>query len=131
MLPPVEPRIDATRLPLIVVTIDGPPTNGEHASYLEQLAELAAVTAPHACVIHARDGGALSREQSRAQARWLSRHKEMLSQNCVGNAFVFGSAVQRFMLSGILLVSSLPFPHRVFAEYDDAERWAWSRLGRG
>ncbi len=72
-----------------------------------------------------------TRLQSRAQSRWLSQQRNMLARSCVGNAFVFGRAVQRFMLSGILLVSGLPFPHRVFADYDEAERWAWARLGRG
>lgn len=123
----MKPRIDSSRLPVLVVTIEGPPTDEEHARYLEELRELAA-RGRHVCIVNAIDGGALTGLQRRRQAEWLDRNRAMLDANCAGNAFVFASAIQRFMLSGVLLVTQMPYPYLVVPTLEEAERWAVERL---
>lgn len=123
----MKPRIDSSRLPVVVVTIEGPPTDEEHARYLDELRDLAA-RGRHVCIVNAIDGGALSGPQRKRQADWLDRNRAMLDANCAGNAFVFASAVQRFMLSGVLLLTQLPYPYVVVSTLEEAERWAAERL---
>jgi hypothetical protein len=128
--PILKPRIDTSRLPVILVTIDGAPTDEEHALYLDELAALAGRVRPHVCIVHALDAGALSAAQRKRQAEWLDRNREMLVASCAGNAFVFESALQRFMLSGIMLMTRMPFPHVVVGTLAEAEAWAAEQLAR-
>ena len=122
------PHIDTSRLPLLIVTLDGPCTDEEHRRYLRQLAHIAAENAPHVCLVHATTNDGLTPSQRQAQAAWLKEHRAMLERNCAGNVFVFPSALQRFMLTSILLVARLPFPHKVCGTFEEAEQWAREAL---
>ncbi len=64
------------------------------------------------------------------QAQWMETNKELLRLTVGGVAMVFTSPLTRGVLTAIMWVTSMPYPHTVVATVPDAEAWCKVRLAQ-
>ena len=114
--------------PIVIVRVSGVATDEEFTAYLDQLTE---DIRTHDRLVHiydARTSGRTPGTQRRMQAEWMAAHKDVLVQKSLGTAFVFSSAIQRFVLSSIFLISPIPGPYTIKGTVAEACAWGLEKL---
>jgi hypothetical protein len=112
-----------------MVRFEGRVTDEQFLSYLERLTRAIAQGGRHATVIDASVAEITPPSQRRMQANWLRTHKAALAEHTAGTAFVFNSAVFRWVLSGIFIIQPPPMPHIICKTVGEGVRWAAAQLG--
>ncbi len=57
---------------------------------------------------------------TRQEGEWLRRNRRLIAEHCAGVGFVITNPAIRFILSGVLLISSLPCAHAVLSTSEEA-----------
>jgi hypothetical protein len=120
--------IDESKWPIIVVTFSGTPNDEEFAAYLAKLTTCLQKKVPSAYVIDARHSPNPPTKHRKMQADWMKENKELIKDRSAGTAFVFSSAIFRFVLSAIFLIQTLPHPYIVVGTLEEALDWAQKQL---
>jgi hypothetical protein len=122
------PRVDRSRAPIFVVTVEGKPSDGDITAFLEALATLLAEDVRGLLVVDALRAETPSPEQRRRMGEWMRLHRAELARKSLGTAYVFPGALFRFVLSTVFLVQRPPSPYMVTGSLDEALTWARQRL---
>ncbi len=104
------------------------PNDQEFENYLRTLDGLLDRRRRYAVILDVQTKELMPRSQRRAQAEWMKRRRTDLEKFCAGTAFVFQSAVYRFVLSSIFLLQPIPTPYEICANVDEALAWARQKL---
>jgi hypothetical protein len=120
-------RVDTSRFPLVLATMDGKQTRDDLDFYLSELEALNQRGETFALVTHIVDYAA---EFSHAKrfGEWSKANEETTAKLCVGASAVIPSDLIRLMFSAFYLVAQVRFPFIVSKTLDEAERWAIERL---
>lgn len=119
---------DMSRWPIVVHRTIGSPTDAEVDAFVQRSEEILDKGVPHVVVFDnllAEVPSAYLRESSVA---WLKRNGKRMKGICLGTALLFRSPGMRFVMSGVMLVSSHPTPHSVCATLDEALAWSRRQL---
>jgi hypothetical protein len=125
------PRVDRSRAPIFVVTVEGQPSDGDITAFLEVLSTLLAEDVRGLLVVDALRAGAPSPEQRRRMGEWMRANRAELARKSRGTAYVFPGALFRFVLSTVFLVQRPPAPYIVTGTLDEAMTWAQRQLAHG
>ncbi|MEW5850924.1 MAG: STAS/SEC14 domain-containing protein [Myxococcota bacterium] len=121
-------HFDTAQWPLAIVTLTGKPTDEQFAAYVRDLSALVKRPGPSAIVVDATQAPQLSPGQRESMGKAIKDHAEDLQLNVRGVAYVFSSALQRFVLSSIFLVGGFPTAHTVVSTREEALAWCRERI---
>ncbi len=121
-------QFDRSRWPIIVVELEGKPTDENLDEYLHELTKLLQQDERGVVIVDMTRARPSSPEQRKRIGEWMRAHRAQLAERGVGAAFVISSAVFRFVLSSIFLVQRPPMPYTVVATLADALAWAQAQL---
>lgn len=111
-----------------MVRFRGAATDAQFGEYLAAMSALRSSHGKTVVVLDAREAGDTPARQRKMQAEWLDAHRTLLERDSLGTAFVITRGLIRGVLTAILWMSPIPGGHRVFATYEEAERWAVDQL---
>jgi hypothetical protein len=117
-------RVDATRFPLVVHTLDGKQTDEDIDAYLSDCAEIYARRSPFVALTYVREYAMVWSHIGRLAAGM----KQFSLEHCRGAALVIPFPAFRFLLSSYYLLHVPPHPIVVFDHDAPAEEWALQRL---
>lgn len=121
--------IDNSRPEMLMIRFDGVVDDDAFDRYLRETEEIMVRRRreSYAMVLDSRNGGRPTPAQRFRQAEFIKTHSERLKQ-CAGAAFVMNNAVVRGVLTALLWVQPMPYPHVVVATVEEAETWCAARL---
>ena len=121
-------RFDRSRWPIIVVELEGAPSDADVDEYLRGLTALLQEDAHGVVIVDMTRARPSSPGQRKRIGEWMRTYREKLAKQGLGAAFVISSAVFRFVLSSLFLIQRLPMPYTVVATLPDAIGWAQKQL---
>ncbi len=121
-------RFDRSRWPIIVVELEGKPSDADLDEYLGELTALLHQDERGVVIVDMTRARPSSPEQRKRIGEWMRTHRAELAARGVGAAFVIASAMFRFVLSSIFLIQRPPMPYTVVATLDEAIGWARLQL---
>ena len=114
--------------PLIFVDMQSP-TDEEYAHYFGRIDEFFLRRQPFAIVINTvESSGNTSSAGRQAQADYMRRHADLMSQYVKGIALIVRTAPVRAVITSILWMQPAPAPFAVFRTKAEATRWARNQL---
>jgi hypothetical protein len=122
---------DMSRWPIVVHRTIGSPTDHEVDGFIHRANGILARRARHAVIFDSLLSEMPSKYMRERSIDWLRQNGEGLRDHCVGTALMFRSPALRFVLSGVMLMSSHPTPHIVCGTLEEAIRWSRSQLDLG
>ena len=117
-------RIDDSRWPIAVITVEGTLADAEVDAYVEAGTALLARGEPYVVVIDLRAMSSVSAYARARNTQWAAAHREQLQRSCRGSVFVITSPLLRFVTMTALLLAPLPMPYAVRRDLDEALVWA-------
>lgn len=121
-------EIDESRWPLVIVTFHGAATDEEYEVYLKDRTTLLLRREMHAVLLDASACGPMPPSQRKLQAEWQRQQADLGREYTLGTAFLFTSPMVRGILTAVLWLQPLSYPHHVASTWLDAERWAIERI---
>ncbi|MEO0789234.1 MAG: STAS/SEC14 domain-containing protein [Bacteroidota bacterium] len=122
-------EFDRSQLPLIVIRFTGAKATPENfAEYLAELDRNYAPRKPFALVFELSKAPVPSLKYQRQQADWMKENQEVISQYCVGVAYVIPGTIMRGVLKSIFSFQKQPAPYKVVATITEGEEWANAQL---
>ena len=109
---------------LLLMTVSREPTTAEFEQTLRVFEARLARRERCVFIFDAVRVSNLPAELRQRQGEWLREHDAAIRAWVLGVAFVFSSAIPRFVLSSIFLVKPLPIPYTVCATQAEAIAWA-------
>ncbi len=123
---------DDSEFPLVRVTFEGDPSEGDFDRYLgdlqKNLDRCERLDRRSGVLLDASRSGPVSASMRKKQAEWTRTHFDRSARYVVGYAFVIHSPVVRGILTAILWLAPLPSPHTVTNTVREAEEWLRDRL---
>lgn len=120
--------IDESRWPLVIATFDGDASDEEHLAWLRERTSQLLRRERHALILDARKCGALPPSQRKIQADWQREHTALAQKYTLGVAFLSASPVMRGILTAVIWLQPIKWPHEVVGTWDQAEQWTLERL---
>jgi hypothetical protein len=121
--------VDDSRRPIVTVRFIGSVTDEEFHAYLREMEErVLGRKQPYVSIYDATLAVPTPATQRKMQAEWLRQHRDILVRCSLGVAFVIRSPLVRGVLTAILWMQPLEWPHVVVPTVADAEAWVRARL---
>ena len=120
--------MDERRYPLILVRFRGTMSDATADLHLTRSTRCVEDGWVWALIVEASYMHELGANQRRKFSSWIQTHRRALTQQCVCQAYVVPSIIQRMALRSILMISPMPVPNRVFNSVDAAADWCAQRL---
>jgi len=120
--------LDERRYPLVVTQFIDTPTDSAIDLYLSRADRALEAGKPYALVVEANSLRDMSQAHRQKFADWLKRRRDDIERLCVGQAYVYGSVVQRMILRSVFMLSPLPTEHIIVKHRHEAESWCVQRL---
>ncbi len=117
-----------TDWPLAAVTLRGALTGREWAQLAKRLESWLVNGGAHILILDARALRPPDPRTLRAQARWVSRHREALDERWAGLAVVSGSPVIKQAVRALFALQPVEAPLLFCGSVEDAVAWAKGRL---
>jgi hypothetical protein len=121
-------RFDRSRWPIVVVELEGKPSDATIDEYLRGLTALLQEDARGVVIVDMTRAQPSAPEQCKRIGEWMREYRAQLAERGLGVAFVISSGVFRFVLSSIFLIQRPPMPYTVEASLEDAVAWAQQQL---
>jgi hypothetical protein len=121
-------RFDRSRWPIVVVELEGKPTDDDVETYLRGLGALLTEDTRGVLVIDMARAQPSAPAQRRRVGEWMRAHRAEMAARGRGAAFVIPSGLMRFVLSSVFLIQRPPMPYTVVSTLDEALAWARQRL---
>jgi hypothetical protein len=112
---------------VICVFMDTLPSDAEYRGYLDEMERMLHARRGQVVVLTLAGALRLPEHQRRMQSDWLARNARALRERSPGTALVLPSALLRFAMSAMLMLSPMPHPYRVCDSLDEALEWAARR----
>ena len=119
---------DMSRWPIVLHRTIGSPIDREVDQFIARADAILGRRVPHVVVFDNLLADVPSAYMRSRSVEWLRANGERMRGTCLGTALMFRSPALRFVLSGVMLVSSHPTPHAVCGTLDEALRWARGQL---
>ncbi len=119
---------DESRDGIVLLHFTRVPSAAEFDAYLALLDGVLARRRRYVVIFDVQTKDAMPSDQRRIQAEWMRKRRDDLQRWCAGTAFVFRSAMYRFVLSSIFLIQPIPTPYEICATVDAALAWASKQL---
>lgn len=124
-----HPWVDASRHPLYVCNYPNSGTEDQVRSYLQAFEEhFLALHTPYALVANTTGAGYLSSTQRRLFAESELRTKEHDAKYLAAIGMVVGSSMLRGVITAIHWISPPVYPHKTFADVNQAIIWTQQML---
>jgi len=121
--------IDRTQKLLVVVRFQREFSDTEFHEYLSEYEKILEAELRFAAVFVTDPGMPMTPgRHARAQAQFMKRHRQLMSDRVVGVAFSLPTPLMRGVLRGILMLQPAPCPHTVVATEHEGVSWAKARL---
>jgi len=118
-----EPRDDR----LLAVRAIGIVDDAAFATYLEQLGRELGQRPRFGFLFISERDTTTTTAQRKLQAAWLREHFDELRARCWGAAFVLPNVMTRLILTSIMALQRLPYPHTVVSTREEGIAWLTKR----
>lgn len=119
---------DMTRWPIVVHRTIGSPDDREVDAFIDRAESILARGVPHVVIFDSLLAEIPSAYMRRRSGEWLSANGERMRGSCLGTALLFRSPALRFVMSGVMLMTSHPTPHAVCGTLEEALTWSRRQL---
>jgi hypothetical protein len=127
MQPYVE--FDMSLAPVILITFTGnEPTEENFRAYLDETYHLYDQQEALSLVFDATKAPLPGFKYQKMQAEWLKNHEQLMKNYCQGTAYVIPNKLVRGILKAIFALQKQPVPYEIFAEKEEAIRWAEEQM---
>jgi hypothetical protein len=116
-------RIEQDQLPLLQLAYVGDYSDDELSEFLRVLEGVLQLPGRKACIIDLRKSTAGSAKHRKVQGEWIRDHEAQLARDFTAAAIVTDSAVIRGTVTAVFWIRPLPFPTKLCATIEDAQRW--------
>jgi hypothetical protein len=124
-------QIDQTSFPIIVCTYQHEITYTETEDYLKRLGDLLQTNSPFVSLMRTEKLKRPERNIVQLQAEWFKQNTKRCESAWLGNAFIFDSALPRFILTSVLLLGGgMPMPYTTEGSFSKGLIWVCDILSR-
>ncbi len=122
-------QIDESQWPIVIVRVKPDTSDAQMIEFLEFFIDFVRERRErYGVVLDLKNTKKMDSRQRRLLTKSMSKNKEFTEQYCACNAMVFDSPVIRGVLMAVFWIIKPAFPSKVFAEVEDAVKWAHSQI---
>lgn len=115
--------LDSSQAPLYTFVVQGDPTFAQLSDHLRDYRGLLERGRPFTLLFDGRNAGMLDAKSRKAYADFVLTNANDLRLFCKGGAIVVTSSLTMGVMTAVLWLAPLPFPHRTFTSVEDANKW--------
>jgi len=117
-------EVDTSRFPIIQVTFTGEKASTDNFQfYLQEVKNSYDLQSKVALIFDANNAVLPGLTYQKMQADWLKENEKMMTDYCVGTAYVISNSLIRNVLKAIFLLQKQPVPYMVCSTLEEAEAW--------
>jgi hypothetical protein len=124
-------RIDSKAWPLVHFIAEGELTQAQLNDHLRDHRAILDRNEPYAIVIDATAMGSTDAFLRKRYAEFIATNGATLKRLCKGAAVVLNSSLTRGVITAVMWMTTVPFPHKVFGDRAEAIAWAKQQIDPG